>query len=296
MIGILRPSLGSRFWKLMLAYVVDWIVVIVLSAGFFGLEFVRPFERVFDIEDSRIMYPFMEHDTVSTSHLVLIALACPLLIIFLISIVLRRSLHDFHHGALGLSLGLSLTIMITQILKISVGKHRPDFLDRCKPRTSDGNIPTNPPLRLLTMSVCTTDIYAYSFFEGMKSFPSGHSSFSFAGMTFLALFIAGKLRVFDQKGHTFKGFVVFSPLVFALLVAISRVDDYRHHWEDVTVGAIIGMGFSFFSYRQYYPSLSSAHSEQPFAPRVKPHIHDSQTHNGTSRLSNNVNFEFMEEP
>jgi hypothetical protein len=53
-----------------------------------------------------------------------------------------------------------------------------------------------------------------------------------------------------------------------MLVAISRTVDYRHHWQDVTVGAIIGIGLACFSYRQYYPPLWSENSAEPFAPRV----------------------------
>lgn len=54
----------------------------------------------------------------------------------------------------------------------------------------------------------------------------------------------------------------------ALLVAISRTVDYRHHWQDVTVGAILGTGLAIFAYHQYYPPLWSDASDEPFAPRV----------------------------
>jgi hypothetical protein len=53
-----------------------------------------------------------------------------------------------------------------------------------------------------------------------------------------------------------------------MLVAISRTVDYRHHWQDVTVGAIIGTGFAFFAYRQYYPALWTDTCEEPYAPRI----------------------------
>lgn len=40
------------------------------------------------------------------------------------------------------------------------------------------------------------------------------------------------------------------------------------HWHDVLVGSILGLVTSYFSYRQFYPSLSSARSHHPFSPRV----------------------------
>lgn len=43
--------------------------------------------------------------------------------------------------------------------------------------------------------------------------------------------------------------------------------DNRHHWQDVTVGSLVGIGFSFFAYRQYYPPLSAPDAHVPFEPR-----------------------------
>lgn len=43
--------------------------------------------------------------------------------------------------------------------------------------------------------------------------------------------------------------------------------DNRHHWQDVTVGSLLGLFLSFFAYRQYYPALSSQNAHNPFEPR-----------------------------
>ncbi|KAF8975113.1 hypothetical protein BGZ46_009421 [Entomortierella lignicola] len=117
---------------------------------------------------------------------------------------------------------------------------------------------------LSNSSICTrTDLLK----DGFKSFPSGHSSFSFGGLGYLSMFIAGKLHLFDERGHIYKSIVVLAPLILAALIAISRVDNYRHHWQDVTVGSFIGIVFAVFSYRQYYPSLAAAKCGNPFTPR-----------------------------
>jgi membrane-associated phospholipid phosphatase len=63
---------------------------------------------------------------------------------------------------------------------------------------------------------------------------------SFAGLGFLSLYLAGKLKAFDRKGHVAKLCVIFLPLLAASLVGISRVDDYWHHWTDVFAGGLIG--------------------------------------------------------
>jgi len=43
--------------------------------------------------------------------------------------------------------------------------------------------------------------------------------------------------------------------------------DHRHHWQDVTVGSLVGIVFSFFAYRQYFPPLSASDAHIPFEPR-----------------------------
>jgi hypothetical protein len=40
------------------------------------------------------------------------------------------------------------------------------------------------------------------------------------------------------------------------------------HWQDVLVGSIIGIVFSYFGYRQYFPNLGSPNSERPYSPRI----------------------------
>jgi len=45
--------------------------------------------------------------------------------------------------------------------------------------------------------------------------------------------------------------------------------DYRHHWQDVVVGSLLGTVISYFTYRQYYPSLASDDSHRPHSPRIR---------------------------
>lgn len=64
---------------------------------------------------------------------------------------------------------------------------------------------------------------------------------SFAGLGFLAWYLSGKIKAFDQRGHVAKLCLVFLPLLAAALVAVSRVDDYWHHWQDVFAGGLLGL-------------------------------------------------------
>ncbi|KAJ7975773.1 lipid phosphate phosphatase 2-like [Quillaja saponaria] len=128
--------------------------------------------------------------------------------------------------------------------KNAVGRPRPDFFWRCFPDGKDfydklGNV------------VCHGDKNVIK--EGHKSFPSGHTSWSFAGLGFLSLYLSGKIKVFDRGGHVAKLCIVILPLLFASLVGISRVDDYWHHWQDVFAGGLLGLTVATFCYLQFFP-------------------------------------------
>ena len=61
--------------------------------------------------------------------------------------------------------------------------------------------------------------------------------------------------------------------------------DYRHQWQDVLTGSLLGLVVSYFAYRQYYPPLTSDISHQPYPPRYKRGGHEEgpvlPTHNRT---------------
>ncbi|KAG6868280.1 hypothetical protein C0993_005565 [Termitomyces sp. T159_Od127] len=64
--------------------------------------------------------------------------------------------------------------------------------------------------------------------------------------------------------------------------------DYRHHWQDVLVGSVLGTVVSYFAYRQYYPSLASELSHRPYSPRIKREsVEILPTHHETSTGNHN---------
>jgi len=230
---------------------------------FFSLNKVDGFKREFSIDDPTLRFPYATHERVPTFALYMISFVAPLVLQFLINLLTLRSVWDAHNSALGLFFSLSLAGSITQFVKITVGRPRPDVISRCMPHSGIAN----PEYGLVSAAICTqTNLSIMQ--DGWRSFPSGHSSLSFAGLGFLAFYLAGKLHLFDERGHTPKAWLALTPLSGAALVAISRTMDYRHHWQDVLIGSALGLTTAYFSYRQYYPSLTSASAEQPFPPRL----------------------------
>jgi diacylglycerol diphosphate phosphatase / phosphatidate phosphatase len=218
-----------------------------------------------------------------------------------------------------------LTPTLTDIVKNAVGRPRPDMLARCKPALG------TPRDIIVDIGVCT-EANQRLLQDGWRAFPSGHSSWSFAGLGYLALYMAGQFRVFalgrqqeEIHGHrrglagmvsgngnsgtgessnaseTLSGVGVgtppthaekvirgdlalslacFAPLVGAVMIAISRVQDYRHDVYDVCVGGLLGSIVAYWSYRRYWPRLSSARCDEPYEGPPPPVLSSVNSQSG----------------
>ncbi|KAI3976583.1 hypothetical protein MKX01_008441 [Papaver californicum] len=249
-------TLRTHGVKLARAHMHDWLILLLLMVIEVVLNVIEPFHR-FVGQDmmTDLMYP-LQGNTVPFWGVPLVAILLPMAIIAGIYFY-RRDVYDLHHAILGLLFAVLITGVLTDAIKDAVGRPRPDFFWRCFP---DGK----GVFDTVTKNVqCTGDKKVIK--EGHKSFPSGHTSWSFAGLGFLAWYLAGKIRVFDRKGHVAKLCLLFLPLLVASLVGVSRVDDYWHHWQDVFAGGLLGMTVASICYLQFFPPPYDTDGWGPFA-------------------------------
>lgn len=169
----------------------------------------------------------------------------------------NNNFHKQHSAILGLAISLILASFLTDTVKNTVGRPRPDLVARCKPAAG------TPRDALVSVSVCT-EADGHTLHDGWRSFPSGHSSFGFAGLGYLALFLAGQLRIFRDRRDLGRALVCIAPLVGAAMIAISRCQDYRHDVYDVCAGAALGWAVAWFTYRRYWPRLSHRECDEPY--------------------------------
>ncbi|KAJ4765491.1 hypothetical protein LUZ62_075866 [Rhynchospora pubera] len=246
----------SRGTALARKHLCDWLTLILLIAILTLLSTGPPFYRFVGKDMmTDLKYPH-KPNTVPPWAIPVISIVCPVVIILGI-FVHRRDVYDLHQAILGLLFSVVITGVITDAIKNAVGRPRPDFFWRCFP---DGKEVYDQS----TGEVICHGI-AKVMNDGHKSFPSGHTSYAFAGLGFVSLYLSGKIKAFDRRGHVSKLCIVFLPLLVASLVGISRVSDYRHHWQDVFVGGLLGFLVGIFCYLHFFPPPNHSQGWGPYA-------------------------------
>lgn len=233
---------------------------------------VTPFAQPFSLNNASLQYPYADPERIPIWMALVISGFFPGITIAVYTLFLdglfshhRRTtrtrskytfwdrLWELNCGWLGLLLAQGSAFVITGSLKNLIGKPRPDIIARCKP--DQALVEALAQFTLATKALCTeTDSHIMQ--DGFRSFPSGHSSSSFAGLFYLSLYLAAKLHVLDQKGEVWRTFIVLVPTLAAACVAGSRIMDARHHPFDVLFGSALGILCAWASYRQYFPPVS----------------------------------------
>uniref|UniRef100_A0A0B6ZTG8 Phosphatidic acid phosphatase type 2/haloperoxidase domain-containing protein n=2 Tax=Arion vulgaris TaxID=1028688 RepID=A0A0B6ZTG8_9EUPU len=206
-----------------------------------------PFKRIIHQEEAWLYTHPHKKDIVPAYTLHFINLVISLFLVWAIY-KYKRNIMDAISALLGVTLSIFLALTITNFIKLSVGRPRPDFFARCF---------KNPPKDAYNLSLAVCDMPEDMINQGYKSFPSGHSAMAFGCMAYLSFYIAWSLRVFQPKVlyPSLRLLAFLAPLVCATLIAISRTVDYHHHWQDILVGSLIGTTISYLCFRQSFPGL-----------------------------------------
>jgi membrane-associated phospholipid phosphatase len=216
------------------SYLIDWGVVGALGL-IMGLiyGYVGPVNHFLVPNDPSLSYPHVP-ETVGTWPLFALIIGVPfgvmLVYLFLEVMIFKKRrmlgfLHELHTFILCFSFLLLLTLLVVQVLKVSVGYYRPNYFAR----------PAS---------------------DGQQAWPSGHSALSFACFFLQSFWLAGKTRLFVKWNALLLLVVCFSPLARALFISASRIVDYFHTPADVMTGMVIGALIACVSYSTTYESLA----------------------------------------
>ncbi|CAI7584163.1 unnamed protein product [Penicillium glandicola] len=296
---------------LVLSYIIDWIFIVGIALIGYGFYKQPQNHHPFSLTDPTISYPLSE-ETVTTTTLILVCLFAPAILILLGSWLLvpakatsastynpsstsnptpkppaaqsiRRKFWEWNAGWMGLALALASAWTATQGLKVLVGKPRPDMLARCDPDVSRVTEFTVSGLgssvsgaaTLVSWEICRNQGRMLRI-DGFASFPSGHSSFSFAGLIYLTLWLCSKFSVafpylprypVEDQRHiddstsvrkrgaappVYLMLIAFVPTATASFIAASRWFNYRHHGFDILFGSALGVFFAYIAFNMYH--------------------------------------------
>jgi diacylglycerol diphosphate phosphatase/phosphatidate phosphatase len=220
----------------------DTLFIIIFCVAYLAVLFgITPHHPFIPENNPLLSYP-KEAETVGPLLLFTLAMFVPLAIMIFI-VLLRRTEKAFKNAELhSLILSFCITILstlfLTEFIKKFTGYPRPNFYA----------LTSNP------------DATSYDLREAYQSFPSGHSSMSFAGLGFLSMFLYDTFSPLSVRRRaiallhmkssvrevkTTNPYTVLllcaTPLLLAAWIATTRVVNYWHHPADITCGGILGL-------------------------------------------------------
>lgn len=310
----------ARPIRLAFSYLLDWLIIICFAAAGAALTYVSGFHRPFSLTDAAISYP-LKRDIVSLPVVAIVSLVGPAAVIAVVNLISwfaavgnasRRTvsvtsrnalitiLWQTHAGWLGLCAGLAVTLFVTAGLKDMVGKPRPNLLARCHPDLTNiaGYVVGGFGLTLdseappfVTSAICQQSDKRF-LDDGFAAFPSGHSSFSSAGMVYLTLWLCARWHVaipFSRHVRASDGGVrkvsvraeaapplwqvaaAFTPIFVALFICSSRYADFHHAGFDIIAGAILGAVCGWTAFRLYHQPVRRSKGMIAWQPRDDHH-------------------------
>jgi diacylglycerol diphosphate phosphatase/phosphatidate phosphatase len=220
----------------------DWLTTLALFALGCWADTWPPFERALgpQLHDPSIAYPHTPPAAQRVPGWLLWRLTLALPPLLLLPAARWLGPRAVPRGALAAELllghlsSVALAFVAVCLAKAMVGRLRPDFLARCVP-----------------VAGACTGADAAAIAEGRKSFPSGHSALAFSALAYVSLVWHAGLaaRRTARAGGLWRLVAVAAPWTLAAYVALSRLQDYWHHWQDVLAGSLIGHAAAYAAVR-----------------------------------------------
>ncbi|KAL5007729.1 hypothetical protein ScPMuIL_016535 [Solemya velum] len=198
----------------------------------------EPAEQGFFCDDRSLKYPNLEN-TISVPALYVISHGVPILFVLISHFHTHKCGIDMrlHHTLCSYLLGSGILHLTANIVKVKLGKLRPNFFAVCRP---DIQYP------------CTGQFINYYKCKGLDvekirhsrlSFPSLHAAVSTYGMVFLIIFIQTRYvrrTAFCLVWKCIQG----CCMMWFCITSVSRIVDNKHHWADVIAGFLAGLAMS----------------------------------------------------
>ncbi|KAG8034205.1 hypothetical protein G9C98_001290 [Cotesia typhae] len=223
----------SKFKKIS----VEIFCLVILAAALIPTNFyIEPHNRGFFCNDQTIMYPRVLKETVSNLTLGIIAL------IFLILIIIGEIFHArktrssqqlltfkvpnwitlIYHKAGTYLIGGITTVLIGDVIKLTVGRLRPHFLDVCAPNI-DCTLATNLNRYVGPGEFVCTSNFTDDLRNARLSFPSSHSS----TLTYVGVyFIVNKISILNDYNYDYQ--TIITIIILVLLTIENNIQKFKN--------------------------------------------------------------------
>lgn len=222
------------------------------------------------IEDSA--FPYNTTDTVPSWTLQSIVWILPIGTMLGAAVLHALTPLQAHQHILNFMITYIFTGVLTNAVKLQIGRPRPSFLARCFPDTNATEALSSfepLPFSSVSSAVCTNPDEA-EIENAYKSFPSGHASYSASAGMYLTLFLVHVLRVFSGAAPAVSAVVALVPVCMGVWVGLTRISDFEHHFTDVLAGSLLGMAVASIFFFQAHAMKRDAQvlATDPMSPPV----------------------------
>lgn len=223
-------------------------------------------------KDASLSFPLMSDQVTHNQNIII----CTLIPIAILAMIYFKKIadnaknigNDIFWLCVGLLQSLLGTMIVYNTIKVATGYPRPDFFAYCNYQYyNDAIISKNYTIYdSLTQYGHFGDIKHCmashkDIIYGLQSFPSGHASLAFASMVYASQLIYYMINGQKSKSKnpykpwfSFSGLLSLIPIILAMWISWTRIEDYKHRPIDVFVGTVIGTLISCLSWQNinYY--------------------------------------------
>jgi membrane-associated phospholipid phosphatase len=271
-------------WLDVLLIVLVWSTVVV-SHFVYG---ANPNKRFFIEQDPSLSYPLHQGwasgEEIPNVILIILSVPVSMVSLFLFQVIATLLFRfvdpnstQLHPKALNMFVlqlafleAFGMTLAATEFIKSFAGRLRPNFFALCDYQGYRNAVATNNFTEYLSlthpgipgnMSLCRAT--QREILEAQFSFPSGHASLIWCGMTFIAIYVLYVLHHYSPRQNMAKGILCCIFVSTAVLVTVTRTRDFWHNFDDVLAGALIGFSCSVLAFSlNYHPVVSSLYKKE----------------------------------
>ncbi|XP_038053656.1 phospholipid phosphatase 1-like [Patiria miniata] len=275
----------------------NFLIIILCSLPGLILEFAVtspsvPFQRGIYCNDENLRYPFSKN-TISTSLAVVLSLGIPFIGMVIVEWLLFRrykalgelardvpmyrgtkvlclKVHSFivafASAYVPFLFACGINLSVTNALKFMVGRLRPHFLTICQPNLTALHCTDEYGYQAYVQGItCDPKAEVDTLLDARLSFPSGHASGTACAFIYFAIYL--QFRMVWKGPYLLRPFIQVLGITGAVLIAASRVSDYKHFWSDVFfgffLGTITGVLVAYFVSNLYFFEIPSYIDNSP---------------------------------